>query len=370
MLPNLSNLAIGSKEGAVDPIEPNREFEELESTADELLKTLKIKLSFTVENPGPSKRPKSLFVQPYTLEFLKLDGVRTIDTSYCKYGEPFRKDTTFITNLEEGFCLERRCEGRFVCTGKKRNRTHDSSVQDVSNPCSKNAIPERLLHELLAAFVYEQALLGCREFHVIDCFSGWESFRRACETFKPGAEAFKRLAERLSVDERTSDMALWLKIAQRPVTYSGFDAQNHRTGTEERVQYVPVQGGKKRVVKQTVVKTDPLYVGDFLEMPDMLPKLVAAEALAIRERARSPKDKPIAVLLHASPPCTTFSQAALYVHRPSGEPLSELAVRHDELVKKLLSEIAYLTRTLQEKPQDTPETPETPEIQETPEPTT
>ena len=42
-------------------------------------------------------------------------------------------------------------------------------------------------------------------------------------------------------------------------------------------------------------------------------------------------------LIWASPPCTTYSVAAISHHRPHDKPLSSFAIKSDELVKKTLS---------------------------------
>jgi site-specific DNA-cytosine methylase len=56
----------------------------------------------------------------------------------------------------------------------------------------------------------------------------------------------------------------------------------------------------------------------------------------------SPKDIPfIPDVIWASPPCTTFSIAAISHHRPTNNKLSEFALKSDRLVKKTLELIKH-----------------------------
>jgi len=188
----------------------------------------------------------------------------------------------------------------------------------------------------------EQALLGCRKFHVIDFFSGWESVRRACDSFRT-SEAYMHVVNELSKYESASDMQVWLRVTRRPVTYCSFDAQKQSLGVEERYMK---RGNSRRVETRVRIHTDPKYVGDFLELDAMLQKVLTTETAFLRDVFNLDPDVKIAMLLHASPPCTTFSQAALQKHRPNDAPPSELANRHDKLVKKLLHEIEEAMATL------------------------
>ena len=47
-------------------------------------------------------------------------------------------------------------------------------------------------------------------------------------------------------------------------------------------------------------------------------------------------------IIWASPPCTTYSIAAISHHRPKGKPLSEFAIKSDKIIKKTLSIINEL----------------------------
>ena len=50
-------------------------------------------------------------------------------------------------------------------------------------------------------------------------------------------------------------------------------------------------------------------------------------------------------IIWASPPCTTYSIAAISHHRPHNKPLSEFAIKSDNMVKKTLEIIKELNRT-------------------------
>ena len=47
-------------------------------------------------------------------------------------------------------------------------------------------------------------------------------------------------------------------------------------------------------------------------------------------------------MIWASPPCTTYSIAAIYHHRPHNKPLSEFALKSDNMIKKTLDIIKKL----------------------------
>ena len=47
-------------------------------------------------------------------------------------------------------------------------------------------------------------------------------------------------------------------------------------------------------------------------------------------------------IIWASPPCTTYSIAAISHHRPKGKPLSDFAIKSDKMVKKTLNIINEL----------------------------
>lgn len=47
-------------------------------------------------------------------------------------------------------------------------------------------------------------------------------------------------------------------------------------------------------------------------------------------------------IIWASPPCTTYSIAAIYHHRPKNKPLSDFAIKSDNMIKKTLEIIKIL----------------------------
>lgn len=278
-------------------------------------------LAFTVENPGPSSRDSSLFQHTSALWFLrKVPQARVLDTSYCKYGRDYRKHTAFITNMPRLRLLR-------PCLNSKK---HPRSVQSLSSK-EKNSIPEPLLHTLLAAFMEEGAARGCRGFHVLDVFSGWESMRSACKSFKVGSNIYHETMRRLQDYE---DMAVWLRVCSRPISYTAVDMTSKPLERREKVRYVSCKGGKRRLVTNSFETTLPEHEEDFMEHKEFLLNLIRQELRQIEE-----SDETVAILLHMSPPCTTFSLAGLQTHRRRDGSLSDLAVMHDKLCTKMFREL-------------------------------
>jgi hypothetical protein len=288
-------------------------------------------LAFTVENPGPSTRDSSLFQQSYTLWFLrKLFEARVLDTSYCKYGSDYRKHTAFITNIPR-LRLHRPCAS---------TKKHPRSVQMLSSK-EKNSIPEPLLHTLLAAFMEEGAVRGCRRFHVIDVFSGWESMRSACKNFKVGSEIYHEMMRRLQRLD-CEDMAVWLRVCSCPISYAAVDMTSKSLERREKVRYITCNGGKRRLVTRSFETTQPEYEEDFMQHKDFLPSLIKQEYAKLKQLEQLDEHNGnVAILLHMSPPCTTFSLAGLQTHRKRDGSLSELAVMHDKLCSKMFCELYH-----------------------------
>ena len=59
--------------------------------------------------------------------------LRTIDTSYCKYGRPFRKHTTFVTNVPT-LTLEPPCSSEHPCPATFRERAHATRCSLTGSP--------------------------------------------------------------------------------------------------------------------------------------------------------------------------------------------------------------------------------------------
>lgn len=322
-------------------------------------------VEFTVENPGIDDRAKSLWNQPYLIEWLNRwqRTVKLIPTTYCQYAQyPHdkqpHKPTSIMTTLT-GLTLQRPCNANRPCselcdpTSRGRHSVQVSQrehAQSSLSQCEKNAIPQQLTHQILATWIGSKWVDGYRNFLVIDVFAGWGSVKNAIATFANSPEAI-RMVDMVNANDGDVDNELPLRriLAMADPTsllhYVGFDAVDQRvsfrepTLTEERHD---VAHGRKR--KRIAVNTDTKYIGDYLDAQQANPLLNIIGAELTRLHSIGLAQQSIATWIHASPPCTTFSLAGLATHRPTNGPSSDLANEHDQLVKKLLKELALLAQ--------------------------
>lgn len=318
-------------------------------------------VEFTVENPGIDSRVNSLWSQPYVVQWLDMwkGLVRVVPTTYCQYAhypeckQP-NKPTSIMTtlaslSLEQPCTKSRPCpelcdprsDGRHSVQVSQREREQTSLSQ-----CEKNAIPERLIHQVLAAWIGSKWTEGYRTFLVVDVFAGWGSVKKAAATFANSPEAMRMVEDiENSGDNDYSDLALRRILAvSNPFSllhYVGFDAVDQRLAfrapTTAETRYDAAHDRKR---KRVGVYANTKYIGDYMDTANPILNIIGAE---LTELTAMGMDR-VAVWVHASPPCTTFSTAGLAVHRPVNGPPSSLANEHDELVKKLLAELAMLAQ--------------------------
>ena len=367
MLPDLSHLGINARNSAPDSSNNSEEVSLLPRVPVEKIEELLPKPSmveFTVENPGIDNRVKSLWNQPYTTQWLDRWGdlVNVVPTTYCQYAQypeskQPHKPTSIMTTLPT-LPLQQPCSAKRPCPElcDPRSDGHHSvqvsqrdGAQSSLSECEKNAIPERLIHNIIASWVGSKWEDGYRNFLVVDVFAGWGSVKNAVATFANSSEATHMVdtiqGRDYNDNNDSSDLALRRILAvlnpESLVQYVGFDAIDQRikfrdpTRTEMRHDSAH---GRKR--KRIGVHTNTKYIGDYLDTPHPILNIIGAELATMNSIG---VDR-VAVWVHASPPCTTFSLAGLATHRPSNGPASDLANEHDQLVKQLLEELALLAQ--------------------------
>lgn len=304
-------------------------------------------IEFILENPGSDTRQQSLFTQPYTLEFIQKFGLSVHNTSYCKYpgnsksdgpGTP-QKHTGILTSLK-GLELFPRCSkddpceellGRYNKVHKAQISRRDGQSGASMHDKEKNALPEALVHSILKQWIISKWKVGYRDFLVLDAFAGWGSVKSALSKIPKKWITLDDLEDDLP--DRT-DLFIRSAVGQPNdlVSYVGFDITQRRIGVRNRTM---AEKRLKRPLSDTErVLTDTDHILDYLN-PDMNPIM----SILSQELERHKECGKLAVLVHASPPCTTFSTAGLGNHRPQDGHLSALACDHDELVKKLLGEL-------------------------------
>lgn len=364
LLPNLSRLAPAPTDGNGADADAEAAFSSLSAVSTSQIATLLGRpstLEFTVENPGIDDRARSLWNQPYVVEWLTLwkEVVQVVPTTYCQYAQyPEKKQPLKPTSIMTTFQtlqLQRPCTPSRPCpelcdpqSGGRHSvqiRPRDGSQASLSQ-CERNAIPERLTHQILATWIGSKWKSGFRNFLLVDVFAGWGSVKNAVATFANSPEANSMVEElsALGADDST-DLALRRVLAiSNPLSllhYAGFDAVDQRVAFREPTLAEKRQSAAQNRKRTRVsVNVDTKYIGDYMKTPNPILNIIAAE---LAELTDLDVDR-VAIWIHASPPCTTFSMAGLATHRPADGPVSALADEHDRLVKKLLAELALLAQ--------------------------
>lgn len=303
-----------------------------------------VSVEVTIENPGIHSRRQSLWDQAYVRQFLERwsDRVWVYPTSYCQYAtlpdKLYPQKHTSILSTMPNLPIKPPCTRTNSCPDLREARVHQVVVSGRDGKCGlppreRNALPEELVHRIFGAWLRVKWHAGYRTFVFLDLFAGWGSLRDALHTF-PSSD----VARTLEADSGELRLRLLLARTQPAalVRYVGFDMlrrrRGHREPTVAEARVFHARGSKKRRVD---VETETEHVGNYLSHEWSLSQMVADEV----------EEGPTAVLVHASPPCTTFSSQALAIHRPTAADASNspLADEHDLLVQKLLSEIEAVT---------------------------
>ena len=248
-------------------------------------------LDFAIENPSSSK----LFSMT-CLQLLR--GSSMHKTSYCSYGFQYRKNTTIMTSIK--FLSLRPC-----CT-------HSSHKHDVqSSLCAqKNSIPSGLVHDCIRRWITNHKKSNLvKTFLFLDVFSGWGSVSKAALDFETEA---KSIVPGANYHVFTNDMS----------------CKHH--GHLPNIDLTLESPGSFDVLLAFAIHK----VSD----PDF----------KVRETAGVPmwlchmQQEGIAVLMHLSFPCTTYSTASGSTHRRSKhiEAHSKLGQKHDALLSVMCKWIA------------------------------
>lgn len=300
-------------------------------------------VDFIMENPAP---PGKLWFQPFvrtlydpmhaepwgkvcakrlstfpseSLLFRNAEGVpfpcvRT-STSYCKYGKEYRKNTTFLTSIS-ALALRPVCGGESCCLATRNGGPHPRGVQGCP-AAEKNSLPVALVHALLRTFTAKHRAQGRRIFILLDVFSGWGSVAEAASEEHLRANGVLLPDETMLV--HTNDLV--------PTRTDGradadLDMSKFDLNFLVRLAFLRHATALGRTLGTNLEK---FQIGEI-----SLPQLLSIEG--------------IAMLLHCSVPCTTYSKSACTTHRASGQitAKSTLAEKHDGLIDKLTTDLVSL----------------------------
>lgn len=222
-----------------------------------------------------------------------------LTSSYCKYGENYRKNTSFLTSLSAVGLLPP-CDATNRCEySMKEPYTHPRTVQDVTDKAERNHVPVLLNFDLLRAFVTKHRHEGIKHFLVMDIFSGWGSVKKAVQQFKT------------SKDMQRDEIIFTYTNDINP------NRGDEPTDTDLDLGKCPMK---------------------FLENMAM-----SLFKISLKNDKRKIFDsKKVAILYYCSFPCTTYSVAGGDAHRDAGEikGKSKLSIDHDEMLKKVVVELA------------------------------
>lgn len=212
-------------------------------------------------------------------------------TSYCHYGCAYRKRTVFVTSLTTFQpvppCPDHKCSS--ILSG---DASHASGVADCTQT-QRNSIPITLLDELLTAWTQKHRTRA-EHYLVLDAFAGFGSVRACVQRGWPNIRVFCN------------------DIVQREGVDATFDLS---TDTDARLRALLVMAVRK-----------------------FWPHIVIDKGVF-----RCLSDNKIAVLVHCSTPCETYSTQALAVHRfADGAPKSKQAADADAMNAALVRFFAFM----------------------------
>jgi len=249
---------------------------------------------FSIENPFDGKLKDLACVRSLIADFPNV--VFETPTSYCHYGYPYQKRTVFITTLPT-FRPTPPCPKR-PCAARQNGFKHGQQAARSSS-AQKNSIPNGLVDELVDAWMRRVGKTAL-QFLIVDVFSGWGSVSSRIQTRHPRVHVFSNDI----VDRSNINMTLDMR------TFSL---------------------GSLLILAASRFWTDEDDLRRQSEHPDGILGWL--------------RDEKIAVLLHISTPCETYSTNALARHRKRGtvEPKTQEAVTADAMNERI---VAYLRRGL------------------------
>lgn len=238
-------------------------------------------ISFLFENPldGAFKN------MAFTKSILKESGVFLTSTSYCHYGLPYRKRTVFLSTLA-GFHPALPCPSN-ACAAFKTSGRHASVVKEQS-AAEKNSIPAKLVDLEVQAWLASHPDAEQR-FLFIDVFAGYGSVAERVRCKFPQVSVYandivRRKDNNVELDMSKFDLTFLIKLALL-LNFGLPDGPSDATGLVEWLR------GEK-----------------------------------------------IAVLLHISTPCNTYSVDGMAANRDkiTLQPRSALARAHDRMNTDLM----------------------------------
>jgi hypothetical protein len=252
-------------------------------------------LAFTVENPLESK----LRQLPAMQRLLATEAVRLWPTSYCHFGAGHRKRTFVVSNVP-ALGLHPPCPTP-PCAPARRG-PHPVSVRGDLSRAEKNALPERLVAALAVA--WEGATPWARHRVVVDVFSGFGSVGKALEKSRPS----------------------WTVLANDVVRRDHLDLLVDAGGRRDQLHLLVVLGVLKarRANAHLDAAWRALPTGT-----ELAPALHACQ---------------LAVWIHLSTPCETYSVLGGDLHRSKGSlaPKTAKADRHDRMNAALFEWLALV----------------------------
>lgn len=248
-------------------------------------------LDIVFENPTSGGDGKTLFTLP---EFKSaINGGFLIDnkTSYCMYGTPYRKHTTFASTFQ-GIRLMPQCsntEGHTSC-GRQQ---HQEIPTDLA---ARNSVPEAIVHTFLDKWRAKHKDHK-PVFQFIDAFAGWGSVEHA-------VRRYNEIHESAKIKIYTND--LHAGVNGRRFTNSKLDMR--------------AEGSLQSIISAATAR-------------QRFELFLPAEEV-----------KNIVFLVWLSTPCETYSLQSRSTHRPQDQPLSEEAQRADNGNRILLRDARFLAQ--------------------------
>jgi hypothetical protein len=131
-------------------------------------------IDFSFENPS---HPGKFLQHPDVKQLLSThrQTVKLASTSYCHYGEDYRKNTDIVTSVRI-FQPTPPCCADIPCRWLQSERRHPAKVTDFGN-IQRNSIPPKLIDCLVDAWM-EWRKGDASSFLLIDVFAGFGSFHK------------------------------------------------------------------------------------------------------------------------------------------------------------------------------------------------
>lgn len=248
-----------------------------------------------------------------------------LTTSYCRYGTTYQKPTSILTSIS-GLALLEPCSTAGRCSSFDfTENKHRQTVQETTNQAERNQIPQALTFALLDAFVAKHRARNINTFLVLDLFSGWGSVSRAAKDFATQMMTITNGRNAGGLVVFTNDL-----VRTR--------ANHHETDLDLSMQHG--SGMVQLALRFALVccAKDLEAAGAAGDIKTLLQKHDTIEAVL--------QSAGIAVLVHCSFPCTTYSLASGGTHRKRKThlPCSAIGSEHDSMLCELLLQLRLLCK--------------------------